>query len=143
MSRNKIQRIILVGTLCVNRAVAPVSGFPGFTTGYYADGTCIKCTDSAVRHGQKKDAESAPGVNGSNLRATGRQIVFVYLFFRVKPPASVEICGALDIERAGIYAKSDTACKFVNMEILKRSAMQISRANYARDERATQNYKLP
>jgi len=52
--------------------------------------------------------------------------------------------GALDIERAGIYAKSDIACKFVNMEILKRSAMQISRAsNYAWDERATQNYKLP
>lgn len=124
----------------MNRAVAPVPGFPGFMTRYYADGTCIKCTDSAARHGQKKDAEGERLI----LRATGRQIVFVYLFFRVKHPANVGTCGALDIERAGIYAKSDTACKFVNMEIPKRSVMQISRAsNYARGEHATQNYKLP
>lgn len=131
----------------MNRAVAPVSGFSGFTTGYYADGTCIKCTDSAVRYGQKKDAESASRVNDATARpARDRQANC----FRV-PVLSRETSGecrttygALDIERAGIYAKSDIACKFVNMEILKRSAMQISRAsNYARDERATQNYKLP
>jgi len=122
MSRNKIQRIILVGTLCVNRAVAPVSGFPGFTTGYYADGTCIKCTDSAVRHGQKKDAESAPGVNGSNLRATGRQIVFVYLFFRVKPPGECRDLWGVRYRTNGNLCKkrhSMQICKYGDSEAIR------------------------
>jgi hypothetical protein len=54
-----------------------------------------------------------------------------------RPARDGGIHRTLDIEWTGIYAKSDKACKFVNMEIPKRSAMQIFGAsNYARNERA-------
>lgn len=122
MSRNKIQRIIPVRTSCVNRAAAPVPGFPGFTTGYYADGTCIKCTDSAARHEQKKDAESALRVNGLTLRATGRQIVFVYLFFRVKHPASVGNLWGVRYRTGGNLCKkrhSMQICKYGDSEAIR------------------------
>lgn len=44
MSRKKI---LEDPSRSVAREQAERSGFSGFTTGYYADGTCIKCTDSA------------------------------------------------------------------------------------------------
>lgn len=48
---NKIPGIIRPATYVHKGRLGQRQAFPGFTSGYYADGTRIKRTDSAILHG--------------------------------------------------------------------------------------------